>query len=135
MEVLFINTNTRVDFVEITPLLNRIISEKGWSDGLMTVFVPHTTAGITINENADPSVVSDMEKMLSEVVPIHPGFTHLEGNSDAHIKTSMLGTSEQLILENGEIQLGTWQGVFLADFDGPRRRKVWVKFIPVEGPR
>ena len=93
------------------------------------MFVPHTTAGVTINENADPSVISDMKKMLEEIVPMHHGFTHLEGNSDAHIKTSLLGSSEQLIIENGKIQLGTWQGIFLSDFDGPRRRKVWVKFI------
>jgi len=129
MEILQVKTSSRVDFIDITPSLNTLIFEKKWTDGLLIVFVPHTTAGVTINENADPSVISDMKKMLEEIVPMHHGFTHLEGNSDAHIKTSLLGSSEQLIIENGKIQLGTWQGIFLSDFDGPRRRKVWVKFI------
>ncbi|MFQ6610542.1 MAG: secondary thiamine-phosphate synthase enzyme YjbQ [Fidelibacterota bacterium] len=130
METFQVRTSGRVDFVDITPSINKLINDKKWKDGLLTVFVPHTTAGITINENADPSVISDMKKMLEEIVPMHHGFTHLEGNSDAHIKTSLLGSSEQLIVENGIIQLGTWQGIFLSDFDGPRQRKVWVKFIP-----
>ena len=130
METLFIRTNRRIDFVDITSALEQRIGKQGWTDGVLTVFIPHTSAGITITENEDPTVVADMIKMLGELVPVHLGFTHAEGNSDAHIKTSLVGSSEQLIIENGVLKLGIWQGVFLADFDGPRQRKLWLKFIP-----
>jgi len=130
METLFIRTNRRIDFVDITSALEQRIGKQGWTDGVLTVFIPHTSAGITITENEDPTVVAAMIKMLGELVPVHLGFTHAEGNSDAHIKTSLVGSSKQLIIENGVLKLGIWQGVFLADFDGPRQRKLWLKFIP-----
>ena len=93
------------------------------------VFVPHTTAGIIINEHADPDVIADMATALERIVPWRAGYAHAEGNSAAHIKTSLLGTSQMLLVEGGKLQLGTWQGVFLAEFDGPRTRTVWVKFL------
>ncbi len=90
-------------------------------------YVPHTTAGVTINENGDPDVKRDVLLQLDEISPDNPKFQHFEGNSDAHVKSSLVGCSEQVIIENGKLKLGTWQSVYFAEFDGPRHRKVWVK--------
>ena len=105
------------------------MSETQAQQGLVTVYVPHTTCGITINEHADPDVVRDIQGRLAELVPYNRGYHHREGNADSHIKTSLVGSSETVIIENGRLVLGTWQGIFLCDFDGPRQRKVFVKIM------
>lgn len=122
-----LKTNKRVEFVDITDQVAQAVRELGVTDGVATVFVPHTTAGVTINENADPSVVRDILAALDRLVPAEGDYTHSEGNSDAHIKASMMGFSLQVIVENGRPALGTWQGIYFTEFDGPRSRKVWVK--------
>lgn len=120
-------THKRCEMVEITADVLTAIRELGVEDGGVVVFVPHTTAGVTIQENADPDVVRDMLMELEKMVPFEDGYRHGEGNSAAHIKTSLFGSSIHLIVENGRPLFGTWQGVYLCEFDGPRSRKVWVK--------
>jgi secondary thiamine-phosphate synthase enzyme len=129
METLLVPTAYRIEAVDITRLLNDIIKNNKWSDGVITVYCPHTTAAITINEAADPDVQSDILKSLSKLIPFRDNYEHMEGNSDAHIKSSIIGPSQQVIVENGRLALGTWQGIFFCEFDGPRSRKVHVKFI------
>lgn len=129
MELLHINTRSRIDMVDITSQVQSCIVKYGWSDGILALYVPHTTAGLTINENADPDVCRDMIMEMNKVIPFEDGYHHMEGNSAAHIKTSLFGSSETLIIEDGQILLGTWQGIYFADFDGPRNRKVFLKFI------
>ncbi len=126
-EVLSIDTTKREELIDITPELRKIVRRMNIKNGLAVVFVLHTTAGVFINETADPSVRQDILTFLSKTVPRDPGYLHMEGNSDAHIKASMFGCSQIILINDGEILLGTWQGVFLAEFDGPRRRKVYVK--------
>ncbi len=114
--------------IDITDRVQSIVSESGISDGDVIVFCPHTTAAITINENADPSVQHDILLTLEELLPRHrAGYRHSEGNSDAHCKSSLVGCSEQIIIHNGDLQLGTWQAVFFCEFDGPRSRSVIVQ--------
>jgi len=113
--------------VDITDRVQRTIAESGISEGTCIVFVPHTTAAVTINENADPDVVRDIDDHLRKVIPADGGFRHSEGNSDAHIKASLLGHSEVLLVKGGRAVLGTWQGVYFAEFDGPRTRSVHVR--------
>jgi secondary thiamine-phosphate synthase enzyme len=115
--------------VDITARVREMVRRSGISDGICIVYVPHTTAGITVNENADPAVVADILEHLGKLVP-QGRYRHREGNADSHIKASLMGFSLALILEGGDLELGTWQGVFLCEFDGPRRRRVWVKVIP-----
>ncbi len=123
-----INTNKQTEFVDITAQVQKKISQSEISDGVCVVFVPHTTAGITINENADPDVVQDILMMLDKKIPMSDSeYKHSEGNSAAHIKASMLGSSVSVIVENGKLQLGTWQGIYFCEFDGPRKREIWVK--------
>lgn len=129
MHTFSIATHQRTVMINITNTIQKIAQEHNWNSGLITVFVPHTTAGITINENADPDVQSDMLMEINKIIPFEDGYHHFEGNSAAHIKTSMFGTSETIILENGRLQLGTWQGIYFCEFDGPRQRKIWIKFI------
>ncbi|MDH3346003.1 MAG: secondary thiamine-phosphate synthase enzyme YjbQ [Kiritimatiellaceae bacterium] len=124
-----VETGSRTDFINIDRSVEDVIRKSGFTDGILTVFIPHTTAGITINENADPDVLADMEQVLDSVVPWNDGYRHCEGNTAAHMKTSMMGSSVQVAVENGDLQLGTWQSLFLCEFDGPRSRKVWVKGI------
>ncbi|RCX20799.1 secondary thiamine-phosphate synthase enzyme [Anaerobacterium chartisolvens] len=114
---------------DITSQVQDLVSRSGARSGLCTVFVPHTTAGITINENADPDVVSDMLGEVNRIVRFDGNYSHAEGNSAAHIKASMFGFSVQVIIEDGRLQLGTWQGIYFCEFDGPRNRKVYVKII------
>jgi len=128
MKRLDVSTNKREEFIDITHLISSACAEYGWSSGVLTVFVPHTTCGITINENADPHVKEDMNSYLSKLIPQSQYFKHAEGNSDSHIKASLVGSSVSLIIEDENPKLGTWQAVYLAEFDGPRRRKVWLKF-------
>lgn len=122
-----IKTASRTEFVNITPSVQKAVSESGIKSGICYVYVPHTTAGITINEGADPSVVKDILTALNKLVPHKAGYLHMEGNSDAHIKTSLVGTSRSVIIENGRLILGTWQAIFFCEFDGPRSREVIVK--------
>lgn len=124
-----IKTNSRCDFIDVTHELKRVVQESGVESGMMVVFIPHTTAAVTINENADPDVKRDMEINLSNLVPESGDYKHYEGNSDAHIKASLMGFSETLIIDNGDLVLGTWQGIYFSEFDGPRNRKIYVKII------
>jgi len=127
MKTFSITTSERVDLVEITSQVAQEVTKSGVVTGTVTTFVPHTTCGITINESADPDVVRDIKMHLTKLVPQDGAFRHYEGNSDSHIKTSMIGSSENIFIENGKLVLGTWQGIFLCDFDGPRTRKVYIK--------
>lgn len=129
MEVLAVKTHQRTEMLDISSAIREIIKKQGWQDGILTVFNPHTTAAITINENADPDVQRDMLMEMNKIVPFEDGYHHFEGNSAAHIKASLFGSSEQIIIEQGEMQRGTWQGIYFCEFDGPRNRKVWLKFI------
>lgn len=126
-----ISTHGRCSLVDITSKVREALRQTGMAEGIVVVYSPHTTAGILINENCDPDVARDTLLWMEEAVPKHhPGFHHNEGNSDSHIKTNMVGSSATLIVENGALCLGTWQGIFLAEYDGPRTRQVWCKFIP-----
>ena len=122
-------TSSRTELVKIDHLIEKAIEESGIKDGICTVFVPHTTAGVTINEGADPSVVSDILKELNKVIPFSDNYAHMEGNSAAHIKSSLVGCSQSIIIEGGRPKLGTWQSVFFCEFDGPRKRKVWIRIV------
>jgi secondary thiamine-phosphate synthase enzyme len=124
-----IRTKKRVEMVDITALVENTVRESGVKDGICLVFVPHTTAAVTINENADPDVTRDIEAHVSKLVPRDGGFAHSEGNSDGHIKSSIFGASETLIVDGGRLVLGTWQGIYFCEFDGPRSRKVLIKVI------
>ena len=129
MQTLKIKTSGREEFVNITDLVEGAVKQSGIKDGAAVIFCPHTTAAITINENADPDVCVDMIKGLKNISPVDRTYTHMEGNSNAHIKSSLVGASETIIIENGELVLGTWQGIFFCEFDGPRDRTVFVKVI------
>lgn len=129
MEIIEIKTSARCQLAEITHDVNRRLAACGWSDGILLIYTPHTTAGITINENADPDVRSDMNMFLNRLIPNIKEFRHAEGNSDSHIKSTLTGASETVIVENGKMMLGTWQGIYFCEFDGPRNREVWLKFI------
>ena len=124
-----VNTSERVQLVDITGRVSGIVKNSGISSGVCYVYVPHTTAAVTINENADPDVVSDIIMGLEEMVPESLAFDHAEGNSTAHIKSSMIGVSEEVFIEGARLVLGTWQGIYFCEFDGPRSRKVHVKII------
>jgi secondary thiamine-phosphate synthase enzyme len=128
--ILTVKTGSQTEFVDITSEVKRVVSASDISDGLCMVYVPHTTAAVTINESADPSVQSDMLSVLNTMVPWDAGYRHMEGNSAAHIKTTLVGTSELVAVEDHRLVLGTWQGIFFCEFDGPRTRKVHVKVIP-----
>lgn len=124
-----VKTTSHTQMQDITREVQNAVTESGVTDGICTVFVPHTTAAVTINENADPDVVRDFTTEIGKIVPWEDGYHHMEGNSAAHLKASMIGFSEQIIVENGRLVLGTWQGVYFCEYDGPRNRKVYVKVI------
>lgn len=125
-----VKTVKECELVDITASVQKKVDDEGFADGVVLVFCPHTTAGITINENADPDVPRDLLMKSSKLIErTDPDFRHAEGNSDAHLKSSLFGASESVIVEGGRLVLGTWQGVFFAEFDGPRMRKVFLKFI------
>lgn len=126
MKTLHINTRKRTEFVDITAEIRQAVSDLKLPDGAATIFVPHTTAGITINENADPDVTRDMAAALDRMVPWEAGYHHSEGNAAAHVKASMMGSSVRVLVQNGQLQLGTWQSVYFCEFDGPRSRHFWV---------
>ena len=125
-----IKTNMRVEFQDITRKAADIISESGVNSGVCYLFSLHTTAGVTVNEHADSDVVADIIEQLDIMVPQHNRYRHREGNSPAHIKASLMGDSETLLIEDGRLVLGTWQGIFFCEFDGPRNRSVMLKIIP-----
>jgi secondary thiamine-phosphate synthase enzyme len=125
-----IKTDSRVDFQDITSKVRELVASSGIESGVCYVLVPHTTAGVTVNEHADPSVVEDIAAQLEVMVPRHSNYRHMEGNAPAHIKASLVGNSEVLLVDGGKLLLGTWQGVFFCEFDGPRNRTVLVKIIP-----
>ena len=129
MNIINISTTKRVDLVNITSQVQKVVSESSVNEGIVTVFVPHTTCGITINEGADPEVVRDIRYQLEKLIPYQQGYKHMEGNSDSHIKTCIVGSSENIIIKDGQLVLGTWQSIFLCDFDGSRNRKVYIKII------
>ena len=124
-----VNTTMHTQMVNITGMIRKTVEENGFADGICTVFVPHTTAGITINENADPDVVRDLMMELGKIVPWEDGYRHGEGNSAAHLKATLTGFSQQIIVENGKLVLGTWQGIWFCEYDGPRSRSVYVKLM------
>ena len=125
-----LHTNKNSEFIDITTQIQKKISQSEISDGVCVVFVPHTTAGITINENADPDVVKDILMMLDQKIPASDSvYRHSEGNSAAHIKATLIGSSVSVIIENRKLQLGTWQGIYFCEFDGPRKREIWVKVV------
>jgi secondary thiamine-phosphate synthase enzyme len=128
-EQLQIRTPSHACIVEITSQIQQLITRYGIEQGLCTVFVPHTTAGVTINENADPTVRGDMLAILDRLVPWRGDYAHLEGNSAAHLKASLMGASCTVLVMGRQLRLGTWQGIYLTEFDGPRTRQVWVKVI------
>ena len=127
--VITVKTGSRTEFVDITSEIQQEISSSGFQSGLVMVYVPHTTAAVTINESADPSVKRDILMILNRIVPWEAEYRHLEGNSPAHLKSTIVGASELVAVENGRLVLGTWQGIFFCEFDGPRTRKVHLKLI------
>lgn len=129
MERLHVHTRCREQMLDITSAVRQAVRSAGWQCGVLTLFCPHTTCALTINEGFDPDVARDMTSFFKKLVPQHAGFLHVEGNADAHIKASMLGSSVQIIVEDGDIQLGTWQAVWLFEGDGPRSREIWMKWI------
>ena len=124
-----VKSRSRNEFINITQEVQNVVNKSGIKDGVCHIFVPHTTAGITINEAADPDVVEDIQRQLDKIAPADGNYRHAEGNSDAHIKASITGSSQAVFIENGRLKLGTWQGIFFCEFDGPRNRKVWVKIM------
>ena len=129
MQIFEVRTSIQTEFIDITHSVQDAVKKTGVKDGICIVFIPHTTAAVTINENADPSVIHDILMELNKIVPFKDQYHHMEGNSPAHIKTSLVGCSEIVFVESGRLALGTWQGIFFCEFDGPRNRKVHVKVV------
>ncbi|MEW6676150.1 MAG: secondary thiamine-phosphate synthase enzyme YjbQ [Nitrospirota bacterium] len=124
-----VRSRSRIEFIDITGMIQEVVKEAGVKSGICYLYVPHTTAGITINEGADPSVQRDIQNTLSRLVPHDMNYFHREGNADAHIKSTIAGTSVNVIIDEGKLLLGTWQSIFFCEFDGPRHRRVALKFI------
>jgi secondary thiamine-phosphate synthase enzyme len=129
MEKLNVKTSRRIELIDITDRVQAAVAKSKTKSGICVVFCPHTTAGLTINENADPSVQSDLINALNKLIPANAGYAHSEGNADSHVKSSLFGSSLNVILEDGQLQLGTWQGIYFCESDGPRSREVWIKII------
>ncbi|WP_272701052.1 secondary thiamine-phosphate synthase enzyme YjbQ [Desulfovibrio sp. Fe33] len=129
MEILEIRTRDREELVDITGAVRRVVMENGWSDGALLLYCPHTTGAVTVNEGADPDVVRDIVVNMRKLVPHGGDYRHAEGNSDAHIKSSLFGCDQMVIVEGGNLMLGTWQKIYFCEFDGPRTRKLWVKWL------
>jgi len=129
METFTLKTTKPIEFIDITSEVQEILKKNNFISGVCVIFIPHTTAAITVNENADVNVRKDMIKEINKIVPLNDNYAHSEGNSAGHIKASLLGFSETIIVESGKLQLGTWQGIYFCEFDGPRARQVWVKMI------
>ena len=133
MDTLSVRTGRREEMVNVTSAIESLVEEKGWRDGVVVLHCPHTTAGLAVNEAADPSVARDIAAALARMVPREGGYSHAEGNSDAHIKSCLAGTQLMVFVENGRLMLGTWEGIFFCEFDGPRSRKLWAKWLPGGG--
>ena len=131
--ILDIKTSQHTQMLDVTDKIRQAVRSSGVKDGICLVYVPHTTAAVTINENADPDVVRDFTMELDKIVPWDDGYRHMEGNSAAHLKSSMIGFSDMIIIENGRLMLGTWQGIYFCEFDGPRHRKLLVKIMEDTG--
>ena len=131
MQILEVQSQHSNEMIEVTDRVQQVVAASGIADGIVHLFTPHTTAAITINENADPDVVHDMLLILNRLVPLAGGYRHAEGNSAAHVKSSLFGCSETVPLENGQLVLGTWQGIYFCEFDGPRRRKLQIRIAPI----
>lgn len=131
--VLTVRTRRKAELVDITAALDRLVAESGLRQGIGVIFVPHTTAGLTINENADPDVREDLLAALERLVPERAAWRHREGNAPAHVKALLTGTSQVVAIENGRLALGTWQGVFFCEFDGPRERRVFLHLLAAAG--
>ena len=129
MERISIRTNNRVELIDITDRVQAIVTKSEVKDGVCFVFCPHTTAGLTINENADPSVRKDIVNALNKLIPASAGYAHIEGNADSHIKSSLFGSSLTVFVEDSQLAFGTWQGIYFCESDGPRSREVWVKVL------
>jgi secondary thiamine-phosphate synthase enzyme len=127
--VLTVNTRSQTELVDITAEVGRMVAKSGVRQGLCMVYVPHTTAGVTINESADPSVRADLLMVLNQMVPWKADYRHMEGNSPAHVKSTLVGASQTVAIENGTLVLGTWQGIFFCEFDGPRQRSVHLRIL------
>jgi len=128
-----VRTKTRTEFIDITSEIQRLVNDSNIKNGTCYLYAPHTTAGITINEGADPSVVKDIQNTLSKLVPHNLNYSHTEGNADAHIKSTLVGVSKTVPIDNGKLALGTWQSIFFCEFDGPRNRSVLVKIVSNKG--
>jgi secondary thiamine-phosphate synthase enzyme len=126
---LSVKTRSRIEFQNITRAVQEVVDSSHIESGVCYLFVPHTTAAVTMNEQADPSVVEDITEQLEAIVPQHGNYHHSEGNSPAHIKSSLLGSSEMVLVDEGRLVLGTWQGIFFCEFDGPRNRSLLVKIV------
>lgn len=124
-----VKTSGRTEFINITQQIKQAVEKSGVKDGAVVIYVPHTTAGVTINEGADPAVMVDLKKHLDKSVPWNAAYSHSEGNSAAHIKSTLVGATEHVLIDNGKIMLGTWQKIYFCEFDGPRTRNIWVKII------
>ena len=129
MTTISVPTSTRNCFIDITKEVKNVVRRSGVQSGLCVVHTPHTTAAVTINENADPDVLRDLVVKYCRIAPASDGYVHAEGNSDAHVKSSMIGCSLTLIIDRGELALGTWQGIYFGEFDGPRQRQVYVQCL------
>jgi len=129
MEVLRVKTERRTQLVDVTREVERVVEKAGVSAGICCIYVPHTTAGVMINEHFDPDVATDLEGVFERMVPKSGPYRHSEGNSDSHAKAALAGTSQMIFVEDGKLALGRWQGVFFCEFDGPRDRKLWIKVL------
>lgn len=127
-----VKSRSRTEFIDITEKIQEVIKDAGITSGVCTLFIPHTTAGITINEGVDPSVQRDIQTFLNRLVPFDGDYHHREGNSSAHIKASIIGSSQNILIDEGKIVLGTWQSIFFCEFDGPRHRRVALRFVANE---
>lgn len=127
-----VRSSRQIEFIDITREIREIVDKEGVREGFCIIFVPHTTGAVTINENADPSVTNDIIMELNKIVPFENHYKHLEGNSPAHVKASLIGCSKTVLIESGKLVLGVWQGIFFCEFDGPRNRKIHVKVIKTE---
>ncbi|MGE4469972.1 MAG: secondary thiamine-phosphate synthase enzyme YjbQ [Desulfovibrio sp.] len=130
MEVMQVQTRQREELLDITGPVRDLVEHCGWESGALLLYCPHTTGAVTINEGADPDVARDITVNMRRIVPQNGDYQHAEGNSDAHIKSSMFGCGQMVIVDKGKIQLGTWQKIYFCEFDGPRTRKLWVQFLP-----
>ncbi len=125
-----VQTSDHTEFIHIDRQVQAVVTKSGVTSGICHIYVPHTTAGLTIQENADPDVKRDMAVILDRIVPWSAGYAHTEGNSAAHVKASMMGFSQTVLIEDGQLAFGTWQSIYFCEFDGPRQRTVWIKIVP-----